>query len=155
MTVPFSLAGLQARTGIWVLLGLLSIFCLPSLSVAEVSKPQETEAESWLRKMADARRTQSYEGVFVDGRGDEVSFIQIPHRYKDGRGQERLVYLDGERRDTMREGKRVYSLLPGKEVIHLEQSLPSGPFSSFDGSHPFTSSDQYHMTRAGAGRVAD
>src|SRR5690606_16030591 len=92
--------------------------------------------------------------VFVDGRGDEVSSIQIQHRYQNGNEQERLVHLDGERREIMREGNRVFCLLPGKEVMELEQSLLSGPFSGFDGNQPLPSRDQYHMTLAGAERVA-
>ncbi len=154
MTVPFTLTGIRTRAGMWMLVGLLLILCLPSPSVAEVPVSQETEAEGWLRKMAEARRTQSYEGVFVYGRGDEVSSIQIQHRYQNGNEQERLVHLDGERREIMREGNRVFCLLPGKEVMELEQSLLSGPFSGFDGNQPLPSRDQYHMTLAGAERVA-
>jgi len=161
MTVPFTPARCRALTGFWLLLGVLSTLCLPSLGIAETSASQEetpvlqeTEAESWLRKMAEARRTQSYEGIFVYGRGDEVSSIQIQHRYKDGSEQERLLHLDGEKREIMREGNRVFCVLPGKEVMELEQSLPSGPFSGLDADHPLPSRDQYHMTLAGVGRVA-
>lgn len=152
MTVPFSLAG--SRLSIWVLLGMLSILGLSLPGFADAADSQETEAESWIRKMAEARRMQNYEGVFVYGRGDEVSSIRILHRFKDGNEQERLVHLDGEKREILREGNRVFCVIPGKEVMELEQSLLSSPFSGFDAEHSLPSREQYHMTLAGVGRIA-
>ncbi|HEY9119732.1 MAG TPA: sigma-E factor regulatory protein RseB domain-containing protein, partial [Marinobacter sp.] len=49
------------------------------------------DAEYWLDRLGPALNMTSYRGVFVYARGDQVSSMQIAHRYQDGVVEERLV----------------------------------------------------------------
>ncbi len=114
----------------------------------------DADAQDWMRRMLEARKLRSYEGVLVYGRGEEVNSVQISHRYQDGGEQERLLHLDGERREIWRNGDRVVCILPGKETLELKHSLPSGPFSGPYAASPVPPAEQYRLTLTGGGRVA-
>jgi sigma-E factor negative regulatory protein RseB len=84
----------------------------------------------WLKMMIDARKTQTYQGIFVFSRGDEMSSMRVLHSYTDGVEQERLIALDGEPREIIRTGDMVICIFPNNEQVQLEQALPTGPFQT-------------------------
>lgn len=129
-----------------VVLGGILLFCVPALGLAD------TEARDWLRRMAEARKHQNYDGVFIYGRGDEVNSVRIIHRFQDGMARERLLHLDGAVREVLREDDKVVRILPGDGS--LEQGLPRGPFArSYDPGLPAIG-EQYGVSLSGGGRVA-
>ncbi|MGM0769238.1 MAG: MucB/RseB C-terminal domain-containing protein [Pseudomonadota bacterium] len=96
---------------------------------ASVVADQPRSAEQWLAQLGPALNMTSYRGVFVYARGDQVSSLQIAHRYRDGMVEERLVLQDGGSGEIVRKGMRVVCVLPDQGRVQLDQVIPSGPFA--------------------------
>jgi sigma-E factor negative regulatory protein RseB len=61
------------------------------------------EAQDWLLRLADAGRSQSFQGVFVYERNGSFSTHSIWHRVDEAGGvRERLLQLDGPEREVLR-----------------------------------------------------
>lgn len=106
------------------------VLCLSAVVQAE--EPADAEprtAEQWLERLGPALNMTSYRGVFVYARGDQVSSLQIAHRYRDGMVEERLVLQDGGSGEIVRKGMRVVCVLPDQGRVQLDQVIPSGPFA--------------------------
>ncbi len=86
------------------------------------------EARDWLMKMSQARQQATFEGVFVYSRGRDMTSMRILHRYVGGVEQERLIALDGDRREIVRNGNQVICIFPDNKQVALRQALPGGPF---------------------------
>lgn len=121
---------------------------------SSISTLSQMSGEAWLERMAVAMQTQSYRGVFVYSRGDVSSSMKVIHRYKDGEDREKLVQLDGEMGEIMRNGDEVVCVLPGNRVVSLEQSIPSGPFAGAFARTLMPKKEHYHITVEGEDRIA-
>ncbi|MDX1597039.1 MAG: MucB/RseB C-terminal domain-containing protein [Marinobacter sp.] len=139
---------------------LVAAFCLswPAAVVSEESAvpagnaPQS--AEQWLARLGPALNTTSYRGVFVYARGDQVSSLQIAHRYRDGVVEERLVLQDGGGGEIVRKGMRVVCVLPDQGRVQLDQVIPSGPFAEAFSSQLMPVIRWYSPELMGEDRVA-
>jgi sigma-E factor negative regulatory protein RseB len=79
------------------------------------------ESADWLARMAQALRTQNYEGVLVYAQGGRMESMRIVHRYQDGREQERLQALSGDLREIHRDGDVVTCILPEERAVKVER----------------------------------
>ncbi|WP_407002088.1 MucB/RseB C-terminal domain-containing protein [Marinobacter sp. HN1S83] len=111
-------------------------------------------AEQWLARLGPALNMTSYRGVFVYARGDQVSSLQIAHRYRDGVVEERLVLQDGGTGEIVRKGMRVVCVLPDQGRIQLDQVIPSGPFAEAFSSQLMPVIQWYTPELMGEDRVA-
>ncbi len=84
------------------------------------------ESADWLTRMAQALRTQNYEGVLVYAQGGRMESMRIVHRYQDGREQERLQALSGDLREVHRDGDVVTCILPEERAIKVERGAFRG-----------------------------
>ena len=112
-----------------------------------------SEPEAWLQKMLDATRTLNYDGTFVYRSGDRVETMRIVHRYSDDGERERLVSLEGEVREVIRDNDVVLCILPENETVHIGKQVKSG----FQASALFsigTLPGHYRIELDGSGRVA-
>ncbi|MDY6814729.1 MAG: MucB/RseB C-terminal domain-containing protein [Pseudomonadota bacterium] len=133
-----------------LLLALL-VLMLPGVVVAGSS---EGEANQWLERLVPALNMTSYQGVFVYARGDQVSSMQIAHRYRDGVVEERLVMQDGGSGEIVRRGVNVVCVLPDRGRIRLDQVIPSGPFAEAFTRQLMPISRWYSAEMVGEDRVA-
>jgi sigma-E factor negative regulatory protein RseB len=104
---------------------LLSSLALPAIAAGASSK----DPDYWLQRMGPALAKTSYQGVFVYVRGDQVSSIQIAHRFENGQVEERLVMQDGKAGEIVRKGMNVVCVLPEQGRLELNHVMPSGPFA--------------------------
>lgn len=74
----------------------------------------------WLMKMANAVREQSYEGTFIYRHDDQIEAMRIVHRAENGMARERLVSLNGEAREIIRDNRDVVCYLPDKRSVVVE-----------------------------------
>lgn len=123
-------------------------------SSAPVGDASSRDAEYWLDRLGPALNMTSYRGVFVYARGDQVSSMQIAHRYQDGVVEERLVPQDGASGEIVRKGMRVVCVLPDHGRIQLDQVIPSGPFAEAFSSQLMPVSLWYQPELAGEDRIA-
>jgi len=79
----------------------LAISCV-LLSASLAAEQSARDPGYWLDRLVPALTKTSYRGVFVYARGDQVSSMQVAHRYRDGMVEERLVMQDGELGEIVR-----------------------------------------------------
>ncbi len=127
------------------------VFWMVSLSGHAVGAQDPAD---WLGRMVEARKNESYSGTFVYSRGDEMSSMRVVHRLKNGMEQERLVALDGEPREIVRNGEYVVCIFPGNEQVELEQALPTSPFATGITGNIAPLTSAYSISVAGAERLA-
>ena len=77
-------------------------------------------ALDWLMKMSSAVRQQNYEGTFIYRHGDQLEAMRIVHRSDNGASRERLVSLNGEAREIIRNNRDVICYLPDKRSVVVE-----------------------------------
>jgi sigma-E factor negative regulatory protein RseB len=62
--------------------------------------------------------------------------LRIVHGVRDGVEKERLVYLNGEPREVVRDGHHLSCIHPGDQIMRLGSAIATGPFArSFRSEH--------------------
>jgi len=78
------------------------------------------DARDWLERMNRALAEESYEGTFFHERDGQSESLRIHHRVKNGEVAERLVSLDGSRREFIRLGEELSYVLPDQRKVIIE-----------------------------------
>jgi len=113
-------AGVALRaTRRWALLLAGVLMTLPIAAVAD-------DAREWLERVNRALAEQSYEGTFFHDRGGQSESLRIHHRVKNGEVAERLVSLDGSRREFIRLGEELSYVLPDQRTVIIERRPRQG-----------------------------
>jgi len=116
----------------WMRFAKLSLLSVSAILVAPVALAVETKQDEphyWLERLEPALTETAYKGVFVYARGDQVSSMQIAHRFHNGMVEERLVMQDGQIGEIVRKGMDVVCVLPKHGRMELNDAIPSGPFA--------------------------
>jgi sigma-E factor negative regulatory protein RseB len=89
----------------------------------------QTEAMQWIQKMSQAMQQLSYKGRFVylhDGQMESMSIVHV----KDDHGKrERLVSLNGEAREILRDDKNFTCIWPSSKQVVVDQANQSNKIS--------------------------
>ncbi len=137
-------------------LGLMT--CCLSLGMAGVALNAVAEGDDprdWLNDMNRAFSDLSYDGQFSYYSGDDLASLRVVHMVVNGVQRERLVHLNGAPREIVRTGEEVACiLLPGDELLELENSIPSGPFARSFVRRYDRISNYYGLSLYGEDRVA-
>ncbi len=134
------------------------IFCAlalvaETLTVARAGVSSDNEARHWLQRMSQAVRTLNYEGTFVYRRGDKMMGMHITH-VVDGQGaRERLVTLNGVRREVIRDHDGVTCILPDKHLVVASKSAIDKPFPAKLLEDPAAVDAHYDLIAAGENRA--
>ena len=127
------------------------IFVLNALLVGGA----ERSALEWLDTMNRAFRTLDYDGVFSYQSGTERTTLRVVHVVIDGIEHERLVHLDGARREFLRRGQEITRILqPGDDILDLEKAVPPPRFVRAFSRRLDAIVDLYRVELTGTGRVA-
>ena len=94
---------------------------VPAAGAAGSAGENSDDPRFWLERLESALTKTSYMGVFVYARGDQVSSMQIAHRYHNGMIEERLVPQDGEVGEIVRKGMDVVCVLPEHGRMELKR----------------------------------
>jgi len=123
---------------------------------AQASETAGTDSpRAWLEKMGKALKEENYEGIFTYMRGDQFDTVRVFHRYKDGKESERLVHLNGEKREIIRDGDKLICKHADADHVDLEHEIPMGPFTNAFNQNLSTYQDLYRLTLHGEDRIAD
>ncbi len=98
---------------------LLAFFVWPASVTATDS------AMDWLVKMNMAVQDKNYDGIFVYRHGDQLEAMRIVHRVSNGEHRERLISLNGEAREVIRNNRDVICYLPSKKSVVIEHRKTS------------------------------
>lgn len=130
---------------------------LPGLFGASLVAAEPADPAARLDAMSRSFRTLNYAGVFTYEQGQLLSSARIVHAVIDGVEQERLVHLDGDQREFLREGHRVDCEHAGDRLVRQD---PAARFvertresAGVDG--PGRLEDHYAIEEEGAERVAN
>lgn len=115
----------------------------------------ESRAHQLLAQMNDAFINLTYDGIFTYFDGNDLASLRVVHKVVDGVQRERLVHLNGAPREIVRDGDDVSCIvMPGDDLIALQQSIPSGPFARAFVRQFDRITDTYQLGEFGEGRVA-
>ena len=114
----------------------------------------DQDPSRWLERMPVATRTLNYEGVFVYRHSGGMETIRVIHRVVDGKEQERLTSLDGDRREVLRDPERVTCIWSDNKSVLVDESRRRGLL----GSALFQADDRlrqhYRLEMGGHARIA-
>ena len=128
---------------------------LPFFVLCSISAPLAAdEAMELVQKMSDAMRDLSYRGNFVYMHDNQLESMQITH-YRDQHGEkERLVSLNGEAREIIRDDQNLTCIWPSSRKVVVDLSRQNS-FSPIFIPEDITRLEKfYRMKRVGNDRIA-
>ena len=129
---------------------------IPVLVATFISAPVFAEpAMEWVQKMSDAMRNLSYRGNFVYMHGNQLESMQIAH-YRDEHGEkERLISLNGEAREVIRDNQNLTCIWPSSRKVVIDLSRQNSFSPIFIPEDISRLEKFYNMKLLGMDRVAN
>lgn len=126
-----------------------------ALGCAGLQASDTKDAKQWLEKMGKALREENYEGIFTYMRGNQFDTIKVVHQFRDGTEYERMVHLNGEKREIIQEGDELVCKHAKAASVELDHEVPMGPFTHSFNENLSAYQDLYSFTLHGEDRIAD
>ena len=111
-------------------------------------------AVDWLNSMSRAMQSESYTGTYVYLHGDQLETLQINHLRDENGERERLLSLNGEAREIIRDNNNVTCIWPGSKAVIVSKSRPRTPISGWVGGNFQNFGNWYELRVLGEDRVA-
>lgn len=102
-------------------------FCLLVVPVLAWATDEQT-FEQWLQKMHYAAHMLNYTGRFVYQQDRQLSLMSITHAVTKEGEREKLVSLDENGREVIREGDQVTCIMPDSKSVMVERGGPKVRF---------------------------
>jgi sigma-E factor negative regulatory protein RseB len=129
----------------------LFLFFILLASIAPVSANPAVE---WIEKMSDSMRNLSYQGNFVYMHGNQLESMSILHIKDEDGEKERLLSLNGEAREVIRDNKNLICIWPDSRKVVVDNSSQNNFSPLFVPSDIAKISKYYDMSLADGDRVA-
>jgi sigma-E factor negative regulatory protein RseB len=134
----------------WLTACLLSFSAVGACNAAE----KQDEAFALLQRMANAAYQLNYSGSFVYQHGQSMEASRITH-LKDTRGEfEKLVMLDGNRRQVFRNNDEVYCFLADDKTVMVDKRRVKRSFPALLPAQLADLKEHYEIKLGGQERVA-
>jgi sigma-E factor negative regulatory protein RseB len=134
-----------------LLSGFLSLFTVSSLAAEPLT---QEHASAWLKRISEAARKVSYEGVFVMQHDGFMQTLAIANQPVGGAKKSRLAAMDGEEREIYCEQSGSISRITEGGKIKLEKRLNSRYFPDLLPSNAASLSAWYGVRLGERSRVA-
>ncbi len=135
---------------------LRSITLMALLAIAGTAKAgTEHEAMQWLQNMSQAMQQLSYRGRFVFAHNKQLESMSIVHVNDDQGRRERLVSLNGEAREILRDNNNLTCVWPSSRQVVVDQSNQTQLSPIWIPEDLTRLNKYYQFSMAGKGRVAD
>ena len=112
-------------------------------------------ARDWLDRMSRAVDELNYTGTFVHVLDGTPETLHIVHRNVDGQSGERILSLDGARREIVRQGARVQGIFPDRRIVLFETRRDVSPLATALPTNAAELEPHYVIELGGTARVAD
>lgn len=124
------------------------------LALAPAMPAAAEDAAAWLMKINRAAAAASFSGVFVNLDSGEAT--RVVHRVQGGVSQSRLISLNGEAREVVRDAARVRCYMPAEKVgVSDARQAKQGGFPRLAAGDLARISRHYRLTLGGgAARIA-
>jgi len=106
-----------------------------------------------LQSIQEAALHQSFSGTIVYRRGDEMHASRVVQSLSGGESRERVLTLDGQLREFIRQGEEVQCLYPQLHRVVIEHGGMRS-FPAFAAAEPADVLAHYQLERGGQERVA-
>lgn len=134
----------------WLASGLLCIAAIGSANAVE----NQDEAFLLLQRMANAAHQLNYSGSFVYQHGQSMETSHITH-LKDAHGEyEKLVMMDGHRRQVFRNNDEVYCFLADDKTVMVDKRHSKRSFPALLPTQLADLNEHYDIKLGGQERVA-
>jgi len=106
--------------------------CSPAFSAPPMATgTAEAGGIALLQQASDAWRTGNFRGRIVYVRGNRVESMQVVHAVFDGIEHERISHLDETATEIIRRGDETICIHPDARMTQLDAAGSSGPFRTF------------------------
>lgn len=120
-----------------------ALFYIMSAQTLHAAVPVDTDSSTldplkdmsvleWLAVMSQEQKNSQYHGIFTYEYGAELASVEVWHGTKDGYEIERMVHLDGEPREVIRDHKSMLCNHAGKELIKVQNAAARMPVAKID-----------------------
>lgn len=141
------------RSPVTLRFALLGLIVLSQAVTSVRAAETDGDARQWLNRMSQSVRTLNYEGTFVYRRGDTLVGMRVTHVVdKDGE-RERLVTLNGVRREVIRDHNGVTCILPDQNLVVMSKGRLEKPFPTKLLEDPKVIEAHYNITDVGLHRT--
>jgi len=123
-------------------------------ATAQAGKTPVSNARAAIERMSSAMQQLTYRGTFVYIHGDEVETMRIYHSKLNGAEYERLISLNGEAREIIRNADSVVCIWPGSKSVIVSKAQPRTPFPQFEPEQLRELEGYYRFSTMGYARVA-
>jgi sigma-E factor negative regulatory protein RseB len=138
-------------------LTLIALLGAAAVAVAHAAEGgSQSDALTWLKKMAAASRQLNYSGTIVYHHGNEVETSRIVHYVNAAGGEfEKLEALDGPPREVIRSNDQVVCYLPSSKTVLIEErSGNARPFPAIIPGNLTGITENYDVQMGKSDRVA-
>ena len=122
--------------------------------VALAAQAQEQTPSTWLSKMARALQTTNYEGAVIRVQDSAVESLKVARIVTDGVVREKIVTLEGNGLEIIRNGNEVHCILPDKKSVLVDEWNEKSSLFSTLPSSDIRFGSQYDVLFDGKERVA-
>ena len=115
----------------------------------------EKTAMEWIQSMSDAMRNLNYRGNFVYMHGNQLESMSIAHVKDESGEKERLLSLNGEAREVIRDDKNLTCIWPSSRKVVVDFSRKNAYSPLFIPEDIKKISQFYDMKLIGKDRIAN
>ena len=83
---------------------------------------ESTVIEQWLIPMSEAIHRLNYRGTIVYQRDNKIETMRVVHAAQEGVEQERILSLNGPKREVVRNGNKVVCYLSDKQTVFVDEN---------------------------------
>ena len=134
-------------------LALLTLLAFSQALTSVRAAEEGGDARQWLNRMSQSVRSLNYEGTFVYRRGDTLVGMHITHVVDKQGERERLVTLNGVRREVIRDHNGVTCILPDQNLVVVSKGRLEKPFPTKLLEDPKVIAAHYDITDMGLNRT--
>jgi sigma-E factor negative regulatory protein RseB len=138
---------LQARVSTLLLAALLGF-------AEAVTANAPRSARDWLDKLAHAVRSLNYQGDFVYQHGHRLEAMRYIHGVDTHQEKERLIHLNGPRREVVRDQDLVTCIFPDQQSVIVERSHGRSPLPAAVLANADALQNHYTLSLGGTERMA-
>jgi sigma-E factor negative regulatory protein RseB len=127
---------------------------LSFILLASIAQVSANPAMEWIEKMSDSMRNLSYQGEFVYLHENQLESMSILHIKDESGEREKLLSLNGEAREVIRDNKNLTCIWPGSRKVVVDNARQKKYSPLFVPEDIAKLSKYYNMNLADGDRVA-
>ncbi len=133
---------------------LFFLFIFSSLLQAS-DESSEADVKEWLNRMVDAVHSKNYVGTFVYLHDNQLETLKVIHSITEAGEHERLVSLNGEAREVIRDQASITCISPDNRSVSIDNRMAGSSFRSVFSMDSEQLSRLYAFQMLGKARIAD